>query len=71
MVVQTRNPTVAEEFDSRPFAVMATNNLKVTCVSGEGIRLVDGRQPDVIVNIRLLSKKNSSSVSLPRPTCLI
>jgi len=37
------------------------NNLKVTLVGAEGVRMVeDGRAPDVVVNIRLLSKKNST-----------
>jgi len=45
------------------------SNLKVTCVEAEGVRLIEGgRQPDVVVNVRLLSKKHSSSLS-QIPTC--
>ena len=39
------------------------NKVKVKIVGGQGLRLVDGRSPDAVVNIRL--KKLDSYVSDP------
>jgi len=52
----------SRNIEYRPAAVPnMANNLKVTLVGAEGVRMVeDGRAPDVVVNIRLLSKKNST-----------
>jgi hypothetical protein len=45
------------------------NQLKVKIVGGKGVRLVDGRSPDVVVNIRL--KQFDSYVSDPSASLLL
>ena len=44
------------------------NQVKVKIVGGKGVRLVDGRSPDVVVNIRL--KQFDSFVCL-RSLCIV